>query len=336
MEKIFTDLVVIGDSNIDILAYCDSYPVEGGSGFGKLEGTSVGGTAVNTAICASRLGLKVAIVTGLGKDEPGYKIFEILEKENIITQYIKRTDQPTGNVFTIVNKTSGERTFIALREQCADWQLRREDLSRELIHSTRAIFISGVGVTENKKIKPSLELISAAIEYAEERKIPIFFDPNLRIPDKSLPQEVITVLKDIISHSTYYLPNEIEHNIIFKEKVFEKMPVTIIKRGDKGVVGIVDDKKYEIPAFKVKVVDTSGAGDSFNAGFIAAFLHPECFDFAGKDIPAVNNDREYEIFKALIAGSAVAGYVVSKRGTLEAFPFSIEDLKRFLENQKEG
>lgn len=310
-EKKF-DLVALGDCNVDVSTLLTSYPSSGGCAFGEQGGVLPGDTAVNTAIAAARLGLKVAVITAVGRDEYGRAVRKLLQSEGVETEFIKEFDEPTGNVFIAI-EPSGEHTFFSLRLHCADWQLGETDVPLDLISRSRAVYASGVAVAEAGMVKPSATAVLAALRHAREVGVPTFFDPNLRLDTPQIAPEIARELGACIRNADFYLPNQSEFNSLILSDCnapTSGLKGTVIKQGTHGCTVMELLTKKHIPAISVEAVDTTGAGDSFNAGFIAGFLSTGQIESAAK------------------LGSIVAGITVSRVGTMSAFP-SESDIKSY-------
>lgn len=300
------DLIVIGDANVDQYVRVDGQPpVQGGVAFGVKEKEEVAGTGINTAVAAARLGLKVAIITAVGEDDHGKAVIEALKGESIDISGVKRVSRPTGNVLVMIDET-GERTFWAFRIDCADWQLRSEYIPVNMIACSRALYVTGVVASEAKIIKPSAKVITSAVQAAKQNGVITFFDPNIRAKDWDIPENVVALLRQIAESVDYYLPNELEYKLIGfnkpEEGDFSKQRVIIIKEGSKGCLVLGPKGIARVPPKSTIVVDATGAGDAFNAGFITGILR------GGDPVSAAE------------LGSAVAALTISKVGTLNSFP----------------
>lgn len=296
------DLIVIGDSNTDMYARLTSYPAPGGCTFGERLEALPGGTAVNTAVAAARLGLKVAIVTVVGHDAEGQAILDLLQSEGVDAQFVARAPQPTGCVFVALGP-GGEHTFFSLRVECADWQLRCEHIPFEAVEESAALYVSGVSIAEAGIVKRSADAVLAALRIAREAGATTFLDPNLRLESPDVPNDVAQAMEACIRAVDYYMPNESEmESLALRCGQLHGGIATVIKQGNHGCTVISEPARTQIAAMPVNVVDTTGAGDSFNAGFIVGILEGRPADEAGK------------------LGTIVAGITVSRVGTISAFP----------------
>lgn len=298
------DLVVVGDANEDLYARVDAHPQEGCCTFGTQVGQMIGGSGFNVAVAAARLGLKTALVTAVGEDRAGDAVIQSLEKEGVDAGHVRRVHQPTGSVWVMVEAT-GERTFVSMRIDCADWQLRAGDLPNGLLERAGAVFVSGVLAVEAKRVKAGAGLALDALRRAREQGVRTFFDPNVRADDWNLPKEAANVLAELAGESQYYLPGEQEHEtvaVILGTGGPCGSAASVIKAGGRGCTVWENGRPFPVPARPAQVLDTTGAGDSFDAGFIVGIL---------KGMNA-RSAAEY--------ATAVASITVSRIGTISAFP----------------
>lgn len=303
MKEEAPDLVVLGDVNEDLYAQVATLPQKGCCTFGTQIGRMVGGTGTNVAVAAARLGLKTVFVSAVGNDGAGEGLVQLLVKEGIDERYIKRVSQPTGSALALIG-ADGERTFIALRTGCADWQLRADDTPRDLISRARAVFVSGVLVTEEKKVKESAAFAWEGLVQAERAGTLTFFDPNLRAEDWQIPPGVTDKVAEFARQSHFYLPGESEQRAISRYNTTQPTGrnATIIKMGERGCVVHTGGQQFQVPARPTEARDTTGAGDSFDAGFIAGIM------------------RGLSVLQAAEYATAVASMTVSRVGTISAFP----------------
>ncbi len=158
---------------------------------------------------------------------------------------------------------------------------------------------------------------------AWEAGIPTSFDLNLRVDDGELDPSYEKVVREIISYSTYVLGSGKDEFDYLGEKgkwlenakafVTDRRTV-IVRDGGEGSLGLSSEETQKAPAFRVDVVDTVGAGDVYNAGFIAARLQ-------GKSL-----------YESLVMGNAVSGYTVSRKGSRNC-PH-LQELEEFLEKHR--
>ncbi len=138
MKNLNLDVITIGRSSVDLYGNQVGGRLEDMSSFAKY----LGGSPTNTAVGASRLGLKSAIITGVGDEHMGRFIIETLMREGVETRGVKiDPDRLTALVILGIRDTT---TFplIFYRENCADMGLNEDDIDPDLIRSSKSVVLS--------------------------------------------------------------------------------------------------------------------------------------------------------------------------------------------------
>ena len=273
------DVVVIGELNMDIiLDKNNSFPELGKE---ILSGQMKMTLGSSSAICASNLsalGNKVAFIGKTGNDAMGEMVLNELNKSNVITTAVVRDDQyPTGT--TVVLNYGDERAMIT--HQGVIEYFAFEDVDWELVKQARHLHLSSFFIQPGLR-KNMPEIFSKA----KSLGLTISFDPQWD-PEENwdIDLDLLLPLVDI------FLPNEKEFLAMTKTGSIEAgisgisaRACIVIKQGERGSTLRAEGEPIFMPAFFNKdVVDSVGAGDSFNAGFIHQFLKGltlnECQEF---------------------------------------------------------
>jgi fructokinase len=311
------EIVVVGDANVDLIATVQSYPERGGCITCDTFEKFPGGSGANFAIGASLLGAHVGLMSKVGKDKHGQFLLKTLKNFNVDASHILISrERPTGVVLAIVDK-EGERTFFSLRKGCADIYLREDEVDKKYIKRSKLLHLSGVLLVESPESPISFSL--RAMKLARAFNITTSFDPNLRLTTNRLPAWAKDLLEKSLSLSDIVLLNEEEASIISEGKINEwakkllrqDTKIVCIKMGGRGCMVYTRNKKMVCPAFKVKPVDTTGAGDAFNAAFDVGYL------------------RGWNVKKVAMFANAVGAMTVTKRGAIPSYP-KIEEVIKFL------
>ena len=260
------DVVTIGDSVVDIVIPVPRFP-RGNEDSVPGEGMErqLGG-ASNFLLQASRLGLRAGIIDCVGDDDLGRFFLEALRAEGVdVSRVYVREGLPTAHCVVLVD-AEGSHAYIGFHG--ATSHLRPEEVDPEYIRGARALYISGYALAGS----PIGEAVLRALGIASEAGIPTYFDPSpilSRIPEAAL--------RSAITESETVLLNERELGLITGatdlkvavNRLLELGPETIVlKKGPKGCVVCDRSGSEEAPGFPVEVVDTTGAGDAFNASFL--------------------------------------------------------------------
>lgn len=268
MPKIAT----IGDVNVDLIASIDKLPELGKQVITNDFHLYGGGSSANFALACARLGMDVSIFGKVGDDVFGTYVLVELDENKVNTQNIMLTDKKTGVTFAIVQGI--ERSFITFRGENSNFCIADIDLTKinaDLVHLPSYFLLDGL-----RNDYPSL------IDLLHRAGIKVSFDTGW--DPRGFVKETVEPLYNILPRVDIFLPNVDEARNILglgKEEKPEKVAdilldlgigTVVIKMGEKGCIVARKDMTEYVPAFKVNVVDTTGAGDNFNAGFVSALL----------------------------------------------------------------
>jgi sugar/nucleoside kinase (ribokinase family) len=297
-------VIVVGDAVVDIIV---PYPK-----FLNEERTRVeypvpciqgGGTAANTAVALSRLEIPTGFIGTIGDDQYGRYIVRDFKNECIDTeQLIIESDLNTVGVFAFIDETGERYLWGWPRVDQAFKVLDMSKINMETIHNASWIHSSGMAIVHDTSARSSIIRI---FKEAYKRGIPTSFDLNLRVDQGSLDEKYKEAVLEVIKYSSYVLGSADEEfrylgdseDPIENARAFVNNNRTVIARlGKQGSYGLSVDEEVIAEAFNVEVVDTVGAGDVYNAGFIAAVL------------------QGCSLKDSLIIGNAVSGYTVGQKG----------------------
>ena len=260
------DIVVIGSINADLVFKADKRPNPGETLIGKDFKTVPGGKGANQAVAASRLGAKVAILGCLGKDQNGVFLEENLENNNVETKYIKKTDDAPSGVAGIV-LAEGDNSIIVVPG--ANYKVDKEyiDKNKETILNSKIVLL---------QLEIPVDVVKYVIEICSNSEVKTILNPA---PIQKLDEDTLDKLD-------YLTPNEHEFEILYgssnEEKALkEQKNKLIITKGSQGVVFNRGDKIINIPSLEVDVIDTTGAGDTFNGAFAQSIVK-------GKTVEEIN------------------------------------------------
>ncbi|MEB3287116.1 MAG: sugar kinase [Vampirovibrionales bacterium] len=313
------DLVSIGEAMVELSCLGDMR-------FANTMNKSFGGDTFNTLIAAQRLGSKTAYVTRLGSDPFAYMLRDAMIKEGVnvnqtrISQTRTNPNKPqaneslsgagqTGLYITSVGH-DGERTFCYYRKNSAATALSPEDLNPDAITSAKVVFASGVTLAISESAR---QTVHRAFKIARDNNVTTALDINYR---ESLWKGVshaldalneLLPLVDVILPST---PDDTQGLIGFSKPeqiidyfLFKGVQVVAVKAGRDGCYIGYKKEVIHVPALVVQAVDTTGAGDAFNGGF----LHGLACGFS--------------LLESARIGVTAAGLKVTGRGTMEAMPY---------------
>ena len=273
------DVIVIGELNVDIiLNEIDSLPVIGKEILAKTMSVSLGSSSAIFASNLSSLGTNVAFIGKIGEDKFAKVVLDSLERKNVDTTHIFRiTSLSTGA--TIVLAYKQDRANITYPGAMND--LRLQDIDFNFHSTARHMHFSSCFIQPGIR-KDLTSLFRKAKELGLTTSLDTQWDPEEKweLPLKELLPFVDVFLPNIQEFKFLTHSNSIEEGI---QSIKDFGHIIVIKNGSEGAL-LWDGKMLHIqPAFKnERVVDTIGAGDSFNAGFIKDFIDKKPLDICLK------------------------------------------------------
>lgn len=275
-----------------------------------------GGAPANVLAAIQKLGGKTAFIGKVGDDMHGRFLKETLDNIGVFSKGLVLDK----NVFTTLAfvdlSPDGERSFSFARKPGADTMLKSSEVDYNLIGQSKILHIGSLSLTD----EPSRGATISAVKYAKENGITVSYDPNYRKmlwkDEKTAKDMMRSVLEyvDIIKISdeeTKLLTDKEKAEDAADELVKKGISCCIVTLGKDGAYIKIKDSFVKIPATGDKVVDTTGAGDSFMGGFLYMMTseNKEPKNLTFEDI------KRYGEF-----ASKVAGYCVSKKGAINAMP----------------
>jgi sugar/nucleoside kinase (ribokinase family) len=265
------DLLVIGDCNPDVLVLGDDLT----PAFGQQEklvdsmALVVGGSGSITAVAAARLGLRVALVAAIGDDAAGHFMLAELAREGVDTgALVVRAGLPTG--MTVALSRGNDRAILTA--EGAIGTLTPADVPADLASRTRHVHVSSYFLME-RSLGPDLAgLLAAARAAGASTSLDTNWDPAGTWGAEFFP--------DVLAQTDLLLPNEAEalrmaDAATLQEAIasLTKAGATIaVKLGANGALYADGPRQYLATLPPVSPVDTTGAGDCFNAGLLAGLL----------------------------------------------------------------
>ena len=269
-----------------------------------------GGAVFNTAIALGRLDARPGFFCGLSSDLFGELLVETLAASGVTTDLAPRLDKPTTLAF--VKLTDGHATYTFYDENTALTSLREADLPA-LPDTVSTLFFGGISLAEG----PSAEAFEALM-LREAPARATMIDPNIRptfIKDRNSYTARIRRMMaaaDIVKLSDEdlaWLEGDGDIAAHAQALIARGTKLVLITQGAKGALGYTKSKRVFVPSEKVDVVDTVGAGDTFNAGVLYAL---EKAGLLTKD--ALANLSDDAIKDALQMGARCAAVTVSRAG----------------------
>jgi sugar/nucleoside kinase (ribokinase family) len=262
------DLVVVGEINPDLVLNSKSLPE-----FGQIEkyiddcNLSIGSSSVIFACGAARLGLKVAFIGKVGDDYFGHYMLDAMQNYGMDISGVVISSEIKTGLSVIINNESDRAILTYLG---AISELQFDEVNLEVIKSARHLHLGSYFMLD--KLRPDIQKI---FKIAKEEGLSTSLDTNFD-PLQKWGKELLETLKN----TDMFFPNEREVECVAGvneldsaiKKLSTEVPYLVVKLGSKGAVATFNGENVASPALDLKVVDTIGAGDSFDAGFVFGFI----------------------------------------------------------------
>ncbi|WP_085247843.1 sugar kinase [Gilliamella mensalis] len=298
-----TQIAIIGECMIELSIQQDSTNL------------SFGGDTLNTSVYLSRLlknkDFSIHYVTGLGVDPFSQEMLLRWRKENIKIDLVQKMPDKMPGIYSIVTNENGERSFYYWRnDSAAKYWLKtpQTDNITQTIAQYDYIYLSGVSIAilDAHSIQKLLELLKRVKINGGK----IIFDNNFRPNLWSSLEKARKVYSHILSYTDIAFLTLDDENLLWGQlsckQVIERtknfgINEIVIKRGGNSCIIDSDEGYFEVPANRIpkyKVIDTTAAGDSFSAGYLAARL------------------TGCNPLESALQGHSVAGAVIQHRGAI--------------------
>lgn len=259
------DVVTIGAILADQLGYTKKLPKKNEEVFVHSLMIKSGGSAANTAVACSKLGLKTGFIGKVGNDSLGDALLNDLKKEDVDISQIKRAKQkPTGTCIVIMDKDTNRNMYAF--SGAANF-LTKDDVNKNYILSSKIVHLADL-----KNIDP----LEKAAKIAST-KVKVSLNPGGLIIGLGYKK-----IKKLLSLTDIYVSSKSEAKVLYGTNNTQKLVDLLLQEnietvaltlGPDGCIVANSKERYKISSYKVKVVDTTGAGDAFSAGFIYGLIN---------------------------------------------------------------
>ncbi|MFB2935656.1 carbohydrate kinase [Aerosakkonemataceae cyanobacterium BLCC-F154] len=317
-----TEVLCIGEVLFDCLAD------EPGKSLFEVESWTAypGGAPANVACALVKLGTSAGFIGAVGEDAPGDVLVELLQENGVdVTGIQRHRKAPTRQVY-VLRSHSGDRQFAGFGDldtgDFADTKLRVSQLPESLFPGV-SFLVTG---TLELAYPQSREAIEKAVELAKQNNVKVFVDVNWRPVFWPNPDLAPGVILKFLQQADFLKLSDEEAEWLFNttdaSAIAQRLPHlqgVLITAGEAGCSYYLAKNSGKFPAFSVKVVDTTGAGDSFVAGFI----HQLC----QQGIEALTDAETAK--NMVIYASAVGAITTMKAGAIAAQP-TPKEVEEFL------
>ncbi len=317
------DVVGFGALNLDKLFHVNRIAYEDEESYiiGKSE--SCGGSAANTIVGLARLGMETGFIGKVATDSEGSLLHNNLQNENINTNGVTVTDNGRSGTVSGFVDSKGQRALYV--DPGVNDDIDIGDVELDYINSAKVLHITSFVGKSDKSIKTQKTVLNEI-----STNVCVSFDPGRLYTERGLD-----FLENFLIRTDILLINQSELKLLTSGDVedsrkstlkYETQELTekiqseygidtvVVKMGDKGSYVTYKGKTYIADAFDVPCVDTTGAGDAFNAGFLHGYL-------GGDDIK-----------KMALKGNYIASCCVTEHGTTNGLP-DLTKLEDIINNQ---
>jgi len=295
------DVIGFGALNVDKIYRVNKIPREEEESFVRDLRISCGGSAANTIVGLSRLGVRTGYIGKVGDDPEGELVVSELKREGVDVRNIVRCRGRTGCAMVFVDDF-GNRAIVL--DPGVNDTIRFDEIDLDYVSRFRILHLTSF-VCRN-----SDDSLKSQIRLSSEFDGMVSFDPGSVYAEMGMGR-----IGRIIENTDVFMPNSIEIEKLtglgYEEGAEEILgmgvKIVVVKLGANGCYITDGRRRIRVPAYSVNPVDTTGAGDAFNAGFLYGLLR-------GRDLEECGR-----------IGNYVASLCIQKVGAREGLPKSIPE-----------
>lgn len=307
-------LFAIGEALIDFMPTVTDTALKDVEQFSR----QVGGAPCNVACTVQKLGAQAEMITQLGNDAFGDIIVETLQNIGIGTGYIKRTNEANTALAFVSLKADGQRDFSFYRKPSADMLYEAQNIEDIDMGKGDILHFCSVDLVDS----PMKQAHLAMVEKFEQQQGTIVFDPNVRLPlwdnEEDCRNAILTFIPKahvikVSDEELEFITGEHDESKAIASLFVGHVEAVIYTQGAKGAsIYLKDGTVKHHEGFKVKAIDTTGAGDAFIGAVISQIL--------------THQDMSIErLFKQqgeaiLHFSNLVAAKVTTKYGAIDSIP----------------
>jgi len=287
-----------------------------------------GGAPANVACALVKLGTSTGFIGAVGEDEPGNNLVQLLQEIGVDTFGVQRHPQAPTRQVLVTRKQNGDRVFAGFKDydtaEFADTRLKAAELPEKLFVNADFLVIG----TLELAYPETGAAVHQALELASQHNVKILLDVNWRDVFWKNPDAAPEKIRELIKKVDFLKLAKEEAELLFDTSDagaityrLSSVEGVLVTDGDKGCAYCLGENEDKFPAFSVPVVDTTGAGDSFVAGFVHQVLNY-----------GIQNLRDAEVVKQIVAYASAAGALTTlKPGAIASQPTASE-IESFLKD----
>jgi ribokinase len=305
-------LVVVGSINLDLVSVAPRIPLRGETLTGASFASFPGGKGANQAYASARLGTPVSMIGKVGNDSFGAELRANLESVGVDTTAIENESTSTG-IAQIITAENGENVIVVIPGANALVSPVYVEKHLDVVRNASIVLT---------QLETPLETVEYLASVTRKEGIPLVLDPA---PARPLPES-------LLQRVDWLTPNESETCSLLglksqdvPEEELQEVAENLLQRGSRNVLlklghrgcflALTDGRRIHIPAYSVRAIDSTAAGDAFNGAFASAIL------------------EGHDPVRAASWASAVAAISVTRRGAQPSMPTNAE-VQEFLRDRE--
>ncbi|MGQ9629821.1 MAG: PfkB family carbohydrate kinase [bacterium] len=320
------DVITFGEALIDFVAGQHGVPLIDAGSFVR----APGGAPANVAVGLSRLGVRSAFMGKVGDDDFGRFLEKVLSDNGVDTSGMRFDPRVRTALAFVSLQESGERDFMFYRHPSADMMFRPDEIDEPLFDGAKIFHFGSISMISEPSRSATLE----AIEISRRKGLIVSFDPNLRPPLWDSMDRARDTIKRGLVKSDLAKVSEEEVSFITGLEDIEVgarnlldygVELVVVTLGERGCYFDSGLESGYVGGFKVKVVDTTGAGDGFVAGLLTGILR------SGKPLADLSGE---ELRKIACFANAVGALTTKSKGAIPSLPTYAEAEKLMREGKQ--
>jgi fructokinase len=280
-----------------------------------------GGAPANVACALVKLGTPAGFIGCVGEDEPGEALVKLLQTVGVDTTGVQRHPTAPTRQVDVVRTESGDRIFAGFTghdtTEFADTRLQASQLPVQLFETADFLVLG----TLELAYPDSSASIRHALKLADQYDVKILLDVNWRPVFWSDPDAAIPTIQEVVKQVDFLKLSKEEAQLLFNTADpgaityrLDSVEGVLVTDGEHGCAYCLSENEGRLPSFSVPVVDTTGAGDSFVAGFV----HQLCQI-------GIHSLTDAQIAKKVVTYASTAGALTTiKPGAIAAQPTAAE------------
>ena len=300
-------VTVFGSFVVDLMGRTPHLPVPGETVKGSMFKMGPGGKGFNQGVAAHKAGADVTMVTKLGKDSFANVALDAMKELNMKQDYVFVTEEAeTGCALILVDENTSQNEIVVLLGACNTITDDEVDSLTNVLKDSEYLLT---------QLETNVSATNRVIDIAHKNHTKVILNtaPVQPIEDEVLKKVYLITPNEVEAEILTGIPVDSKENADkaadwFFEKGVENVLITL---GGRGVYIATDEKRAIIPAYHVEAIDTTGAGDAFNGGLVAALAE-------GKNL-----------WEAAAFANALAAIAVQRLGTTPAMP-TREEIEQFI------